>query len=301
VTTALPVEQTILPASQMPLLSPTVEFPTSASPRSSSLSLTELKYKVLEQFPDFFFCDPDFYPVARMDEPELARQRFPELQENQEEFQAILSHLDLNGAVGFSDEQKLLVYREHKKLAALLLEPVGDQYRFQLQVAKGEGQGTLVVGLIDANGTITIQDRRPAIVQCPICLAAHTQIDTPEGLVSVEKLRIGDLVWTANRAGARIAAPVVKTSRVTAPAGHQVVHLVLHDGRQLWASPSHPTADGRRVGELQVGDLLDGGRVILVERLPYNQPATYDILPAGGTGWYWANGILLASTLAAPR
>ena len=30
---------------------------------ASSLSPTELKYRVLDQFPDFFFCDPDFYPV----------------------------------------------------------------------------------------------------------------------------------------------------------------------------------------------------------------------------------------------
>ena len=29
---------------------------------SSDFSPTELKYRVLDQFPDFFFCDPDFYP-----------------------------------------------------------------------------------------------------------------------------------------------------------------------------------------------------------------------------------------------
>jgi hypothetical protein len=52
---------------------------------------------------------------------------------------------------------------------------------------------------------------------------------------------------------------------------------------------------------LHVGDLLDGGRVVQIERLPYDQPATYDILPAGGTGWYWANGILVGSTLASPK
>src|SRR5687767_6835355 len=45
---------------------------------SSTLSPTELKYRVLEQFPDFFFCDPDFYPIARDDEMALAQRRFPE-------------------------------------------------------------------------------------------------------------------------------------------------------------------------------------------------------------------------------
>jgi hypothetical protein len=80
-----------------------------------------------------------------------------------------------------------------------------------------------------------------------------------------------------------------------------MVHLVLDDGRQLWASPSHPTADGRLVGELQVGDLLDGGRVVQIERLLYGEVATYDILPASETGWYWANGVLVGSTLAGKR
>src|SRR5687767_11129770 len=69
---------------------------------SSTLSPTELKYRVLEQFPDFFFCDPDFYPIARGDEMELAQQRFPELQANQEEFQAILNHNGLSGQTSFT-------------------------------------------------------------------------------------------------------------------------------------------------------------------------------------------------------
>src|SRR5687767_2999627 len=68
--------------------SPTPEPPTPIPTLPSSiLSPTELKYRVLEQFPDFFFCDPDFYPIAREDELALAQRRFPELQTNQEEFQ----------------------------------------------------------------------------------------------------------------------------------------------------------------------------------------------------------------------
>jgi hypothetical protein len=50
-----------------------------------------------------------------------------------------------------------------------------------------------------------------------------------------------------------------------------------------------------------VGDLLDGGRIIQLERLPYTGMATYDVLPSGGTGVYWANGILMGSTLQMSR
>src|SRR5690349_12749888 len=51
-------------------------FPTSTPipPISGGFGPTELKYRVLAEFPAFFFCDPDYYPVARADELELARQ-----------------------------------------------------------------------------------------------------------------------------------------------------------------------------------------------------------------------------------
>ena len=77
-----------------------------------------------------------------------------------------------------------------------------------------------------------------------------------------------------------------------------MVHFILSDGRELWASPGHPTADGRRLDDLKVGNLMDGAPVTFIERIPYNGSATYDILPSGSTGFYWANGILLGSTRA---
>jgi hypothetical protein len=254
---------------------------------------------VLDEFPDLFFCDPDFYPVARADELDLALERFPELQANTEEFQAILAHNGLSGLATFSDEQKLLIYREHKKLAAIHFELSGDEYRFQLQVAKTEGEGFLVTGTIDGNGKITVLERQPGIATCPICLAKHTLIDTPQGPVAVEDLRVGDAIWTADATGTRVPATVMKTTRTLVPPGHLMVHIVLNDGRELLASPGHPTADGRTLAELSLGDILDGGRITRLEWLPYDQAATYDILPSGGKGWYWADGILMGSTLLA--
>ena len=52
------------------------------------------------------------------------------------------------------------------------------------------------------------------------------------------------------------------------------------------------------LGDLKAGDVLDGARVMQSELVPYDQPATYDILPSGSTGFYWANGVLIGSTLA---
>jgi hypothetical protein len=213
----------------------------------------------------------------------------------------ILDRNGLSGNITFTDDQKLLIYREHKKLNAIFFEVVGDAYQFQIQAGTEGQQGSLVRGTIDGNGSIEIQSREQSFPTCPICLAAETLIDTPQGFIAVEVLRLGDSVWTMDESGERVAAPILRISRVPVPANHQIVHVTLSDGRELWASPGHPTADGRMLGDLKVNDLLDGIQVILIERLPYGGTATYDLLPAGDTGFYWANGILMGSTLNKPQ
>jgi hypothetical protein len=129
-----------------------------------------------------------------------------------------------------------------------------------------------------------------------ICLAAGDRIATPTGPVPVAQLRPGMIVWTQDGAGRRIAAHVLLVSHHPAPPRHWVVRVVLSDGRTVEASPGHPTADGRHVGELRSGDLLDGSRVRVVERVSYSGD-TWDLLPAGPTGAYWADDVLLGSTL----
>ena len=287
-----------LPPDGTPPVLPTSPFPTSLPTLPAGESPTELKYLLLRQFPNLFYCDPDSYPVARADETDLARQVFPQLQAAAEEFQAILEHTGLLGQTSFNDGQKLVIYREHKKLAAIRFELSQNQYRFQLQIADNDKQGSIVTGWINGNGQITIDQRQPTIATCPICLAAHTMIDTPRGEVPVEELHPGDPVWTVNRGGERIAAVIQKSARVPVPTTHRMVHIVLSDGRELWASPGHPLTDDRALGELQPGDVVDGMPVVRLELVPYGQPFTYDLLPSGGTGFYWANEILIGSTLS---
>ncbi|MEW5828866.1 MAG: Hint domain-containing protein [Chloroflexota bacterium] len=290
------VASTSMPDDLTPGPLPTQPPPTPIPSLESGLPPAELKYRLLERYPDFFYCDPDYYPVGRGDEAQLALERFPEIQADAEEFQAILSHNGLEGQTAFTDDQKLLIYREHKKLAAIPFELDGERYRFQIQTGIEGQEGAVIQGRIDGQGRITEDERTPGFPACPICLAVHTLIDTPRGPVPVEALKIGDPVWTLDRFGERVAATVSRAAHVTAPASHQVVHLVLDDGRELWASPGHPTADGRLLGDLRPGDTLDGARVALAELVPYTGGATYDILPSGETGFYWANGILMGST-----
>lgn len=295
VSTAISGGAATLPADGPPGSTPV--FPTPIPSLPGAASPTELKYALLRQFPNLFFCDPDYYPVARADETDLARQIFPELQTAVEEFQAILNHTGLQGQTSFTDGQKLLIYREHKKLAAIRFVLSQNQYRFQLQISDNSRQGFVVTGWINGDGQITVEQRQPSVATCPVCLAAHTLIDTPRGLLPVEDLRPGDPVWTAGADGTRAAAVILKTARIPVPSGHRMVHVVLSDGRELWASPGHPLPGGGMLGDLHPGDRIDGSFVLHFDLVTYDQPATYDLLPSGATGYYWANGILVGSTL----
>ena len=137
--------------------------------------------------------------------------------------------------------------------------------------------------------------KKPRI--CPICLSAASEIASPDGPISVSALKAGMRVWSLDLRGEKIASTVLRVSRTSAPVTHQVVHLVLSDGREARVSPGHPTADGRTAGQLRVGDLYDGAHVRMTEMTPYQDKETFDLLPDSPTGLYWADGILFGSTL----
>jgi hypothetical protein len=247
-----------------------------------------------------FYCDPDYYPVAREGhEEQQALDLFPTIQADAGQFLAIVQRLGLAQSGPFSAEQKLAIYREFKHLARVALEPTDGGYRFSLPISEFNGATNVnVAGTIAASGTVTILTQEAGgEFMCPICLAENTRIATPDGPVPVQALRAGMLVWTQDGRGGRVAAPLLATSRVPVPATHRVVHLQLSDGRELYASPNHPTADRRWLGALQAGDTLDGATVIRADLIAYTASATYDLLPAGETGFYWADDVLLASTL----
>ncbi|MBI3274319.1 MAG: hypothetical protein HYZ69_04205 [Candidatus Colwellbacteria bacterium] len=214
-----------------------------------------------------------------------------------------------------SEEQIFL--REGQRESSFLLEKIYPDYVtglnfWEYPIATEKGYpATLRVGEIVSNGcTITltltrIEGNIATFIKktdfnrpCPICLAGDTLIDTIFGRVPVKYLWKGAPVWTSDKAGHRVAGIILETSKTPVPPEHQMVHLVLDDGRELFVSPGHPTVDGRTVGELSPGDFYDGASVIGAERVSYSQGATYDILPSGETGFYWANGVLLGSTLS---
>jgi len=268
------------------------------------ISFPDLRYRLMERFGPVFFCDPESYPVARSDREQAIR-GFPDIVKDTPAFRAMAKHLGLDKVTEFSDDQKVLLYREYKKLRAIKLEAQGDNVRFEVRVPKDSPKpvwinGLRITGLVDSHGAITISDRVPEVLTCPVCLAVGTRIDTPSGQIAVEELRLDMLAWTLDAEGKRIAMPILDVKSVRAPTGHLMTHLSLSDGRELWVSPGHPTVDGHVVKQLVSGGAYDGAMIQSTRLERYAGERTFDLLVAGDTGFYWANGILIASTLRLP-
>ena len=263
----------------------------------SPQSIDQLKFAVMDAAGQPAYCDPDFYPIAREGgEQASAMARYPQIQADTEVYAAILTHEHLPGGL-LTDAEKLTVYRAWKFLRALTLTQSGDQFSFSYRAVKTGGY-PMVSGTVRVDGVVSITSRTPTgAPNCPICLAATTLIATPDGEVLVTDVRPGMVVWTESLGGRRVAAGVVEVGSTPVPSGHLMVRLALADGRVLLASPGHRSADGRALGTLVPGDRLDGSTIVDWELVPYAGDRTYDLLPAGPTGTYWANGILLSSTL----
>jgi hypothetical protein len=268
-----------------------------ASPSPTPQSEADLQYRLVDTLGAPVYCDPSQGPVVRSEDPaDVARMVAALRAQNPAELDAIVRHEHLNAA-SLSPADNLRVVGQAAVLAAVKVSPQGSAYRFAYELL---GPPTVeVTGTIDAAGTIAVASRTPGPRRlCPICLAQWTRIATPAGELPVTALRPGTLVWTLDAAGRRVPAPVLAVGHTVAPAGHLVVHLVLADGRSVDVSPGHPLPGGRPVGDLRPGDPADGSVVVSAERRPYGGEATWDLLPAGATHVYWADGVQLGSTLA---
>jgi hypothetical protein len=278
---------------------------TSPPTEGSSLTEAAAKEALLVRFGPLAFCDPDFYPDAQGDEAGAASAHLAAMRAEAATWAAIAGRLGFSPSSAPNGSVLLAAYREWKALRALSLTSVGDGWRFDARFrgqgpdASGSASVTHTVGTIDTGGRIAVETEEPSgPVRCPICLAGGTLIATPAGQVAVESLRPGDPVWSLDLAGRRVPAVIAQVGSTPVPAGHEVVRLILADGRAVLVSPGHPVADGRPVGSLRVGDTYDGSVVASAARIPYDADRTFDLLPSGGTGIYWANGIELGSTLS---
>ncbi|MSU60669.1 MAG: hypothetical protein EXS52_02005 [Candidatus Staskawiczbacteria bacterium] len=229
------------------------------------------------------------------------------------------------GLVLKCSNENQVTLKEGQKDGSLLVQKIYSDYITGIHfmaypVGTSEGQPiTLRVGETASNGcdvrltlvsikgdSATFTKRVDLNKNCPICLAENTLIDTPSGQIAVQDLKEGMQIWTVDEFGARIVTTIAKTSKTPVPPTHQMIHVILEDGREIFASPGHPIGDGRVFNDLSAGGILDGSKIVTAEKTTYDKNYTYDILPTGQTGFYFAghstapgfdNGILIGSTL----
>lgn len=131
----------------------------------------------------------------------------------------------------------------------------------------------------------------------PICLSSNVTVSAPDGEKTIREIKLGSLVWSLDAKGQKIIASVIRVVKTPVSPSHKVVHITLEDGREVSASPGHPTIDGKTIDLLKVGETLDASMVAKIEILAYDDDFTFDLLPTGDTGFYFANGIPLKSSL----
>ncbi len=131
-----------------------------------------------------------------------------------------------------------------------------------------------------------------------VCLSSETLISTPIGNISITDLKPGMLVFSLDMNGKKVVEPIELVSKVSVPESHMLCHLSLSDGRELLVSGGHPSSNGVEINNLSPGEAFDGAEIVSNNEVPYGAGYTYDLLPAGETGCYWADGVLLGSTLS---
>ena len=182
---------------------PVARGPTPTPSAGGELTPTQARYRLIDRFGPPYFCDPDYYPVAREGgEEQNARDWYASADHNGDEVRTIFARLHITGHP--SDAQVLAAYREHKRLQAIELDAAGDRFRFLIRIQIAKGDVVDDSGTIRRDGTINVTSRKTErFPSCPICLSGATLIDTPAGAVPVARLRPGAPIWTVDAAGRR--------------------------------------------------------------------------------------------------
>ena len=259
-------------------------------------STADLKYSVIDKVGNPLVCtgwgmpNPTFAPY----------QEYPHIVADVPTYLAILRRMHLPTGPLTSD-QSVTVYREWLKLNAVQLQRQGGSYDFEMFPGLGGPSEALrneTLGSVDSFGHVSNVHQGSGMGACPICLAGNSLISTPTGPVAVSAIKTGMHVWSQGTDGQLEDAVVLETIRRLDAPGSQLIHMVLADGRELTASPSHRIGDGRTLSSLKNGDLVDGNRIANIEAVPDLLGFTYDLLPSGETGEYFVDGILVQSTLS---
>jgi hypothetical protein len=151
--------------------------PSSRPPRESvpfvkPVEQPELRYRLLDRF-GAFLCPDDSGPAYNpLEKRKWMLESFSGVQKDNPTFRLIAQHLKLNGVAEFTPEQKIDAYHEYIKLTHIRLEPLLEKFEFSLCGPDTEshrpGVGAMTSGLIDPQGKVTVLQKQPCALVCPL-------------------------------------------------------------------------------------------------------------------------------------
>lgn len=264
-------------------------------PPARKYSKAQLQLKLLRKH-GLNWCDGNAFPVYQpVSEEEIARQLAQYKVKNPSLFRAVQREFKIPQDREPTPKENEMTYSRFRRANAIALTLKDDRYHFDFYAILPRQQK--ITGSIGKTGDIQIDQKTPGRPRCPICLSASTRISTPAGPVQVTELRPGMQVWTRRADGKKQSEALLSVQKVPVPQSHQMLFLVLEDGRSLRVSPSHPDIQGRPLSDFKPGEMLDGSLIQSRKLVAYHAGFTYDLLPDGGTGHYWADGVLIGSTM----
>lgn len=175
------------------------------------------------------------------------------------------------------------------KVFVNIVDKESNTYNLRMEL---QGKKELLVEVLDYGSFKAKKTKVQPSCEVPNCCSADTRIRTSSVDKRIQDIKEGDLVISDVNKPVKI----IKTNKIEVKK-HKILFVRLNDGTVLEISPEHLTSDGKKFKNLKLGDVIDGRLVVEIKLKNYNYKYTYDILPDSGSGNYYANGVLIRSTL----
>jgi len=130
-------------------------------PAQPDLSISTLKYRLIKHFGGVLVAEPVGVPDDIR--KEQATRALATIQEDEEEFRAILDQLGLEDESTYSVERQVQVFEEKARLNAVRLEPIDGGYSFRLLVMEA-GEPFEIEGTIGNDAAIEVLNKRRALL-----------------------------------------------------------------------------------------------------------------------------------------
>ena len=168
------------------------------------------------------------------------------------------------------------------------------------------GENTITYTATDNAGNITPQTR--IIRYNPVvCFVAGTKVSTPQGLINIEKLKIGDIVYTYNENTKEVEEKEIEKTFINK--AQEIVKMEFETGEEIKNTTAHPyyvVGEGwKETKDLKVGDYIltqENKKIKITKMTKTRKPNTkvYNLSIKDNHNYFVGNTKLLVHNITAP-